>query len=230
MNEYNGNYDARDDFDGLGLSDQSMMFELIASGDFKEFCDLLNSDSSIKNKESPETNVTPLMYAILKYDDPDENKVKDDKFVMKLLEVGANVGAKDLNDNTALHYAAKHGSEEMITSLFEKSVNLRAKNVKDQIPIHVALLENRFDIVTTFLKKDLSLMSDRIKVKGKGKEKECSIGDYVKVKLMAARKARNSKSYTPAEKTLGRMVMGSQTSKENQGIEAGPVPMRPPGK
>ncbi|WP_353283576.1 ankyrin repeat domain-containing protein [Wolbachia endosymbiont (group A) of Pogonocherus hispidulus] len=69
------------------------------------------------------------------------DKVKD------LIIQGANLEAKDINGNTALHNACSNGHLKVVEYLIEKGASLKAKNKDGKTPLDLAIQEGRIDIV-----------------------------------------------------------------------------------
>ncbi len=66
----------------------------------------------------------------------------DPRIARMALDAGANVDAKDLNGNTALHYAVYYGNQEMAELLLTRKANINAQNSSGNTPLHFATLVN----------------------------------------------------------------------------------------
>ncbi|MFP3024204.1 MAG: ankyrin repeat domain-containing protein, partial [Wolbachia sp.] len=69
------------------------------------------------------------------------DKVKD------LIIQGANLEAKDINGNTALHNACSNGYLKVVEYLIDKGASFKAKNKDGKTPLDLAIQEGRTDIV-----------------------------------------------------------------------------------
>lgn len=57
---------------------------------------------------------------------------------MRLVQSGANVNAKGLDNDTPLHDAASNGHLKLIKLLVERGADIHAKNAKGKTPLDVA--------------------------------------------------------------------------------------------
>ncbi|XP_049945370.1 receptor-interacting serine/threonine-protein kinase 4-like isoform X2 [Schistocerca serialis cubense] len=64
-----------------------------------------------------------------------------------LLAAGANVGARDMNEWTPLHWAAGRGYEEMVRRLLVAGADVRARDKFQQTPLHLAAWGGRPAVV-----------------------------------------------------------------------------------
>ncbi len=128
---------------------------------------LLDRGASVNAKD--ENNKTPLdlatkgdMIEILKKAELDQgllinardgnlDKVKD------LIAQGANLEAKDNNDNTPLHNACNNGHFNVAKYLIEKGASLKAKNKDNKTPLELVEQKGYTDIVEILKQTQLNL-------------------------------------------------------------------------
>lgn len=70
-----------------------------------------------------------------------------DKYVVKLLENGANVNVKGLNDNNALHIAIKDGYKDIVITLLKYNIDCSHKNNKRLDALALAIKYNNGEII-----------------------------------------------------------------------------------
>ena len=77
------------------------------------------------------------------------NVVKEANFpeVKRLVESGAKVNEKDKDSNTALHYAASSGSQEIVEYLVKHGANVNCENVNKETALHTAANHDSLGIV-----------------------------------------------------------------------------------
>ena len=73
--------------------------------------------------------------------------------ILKLIEEGANVNAKDKYGYTLLHYACSNGYESIVSILLEKGVNVSEKDNCGWTPLHHACSNGYGSIVSILLEK-----------------------------------------------------------------------------
>jgi uncharacterized protein len=72
-----------------------------------------------------------------------------------LLENGANINAKDVQGNTALHYAISLGREDLIKLLLQqKELQINARNNLANTALHCAVMQARTSIVSLLLENN----------------------------------------------------------------------------
>ena len=75
--------------------------------------------------------------------------------VRALIQHGANVNAKTLLENTALHIACQKGYNEIVALLLDKNIttltDFHGRNAAGWPPLHMAVFEGHEEIVTTFI-------------------------------------------------------------------------------
>ncbi|OQR87402.1 hypothetical protein ACHHYP_08891 [Achlya hypogyna] len=64
-----------------------------------------------------------------------------------LLDAGANVNSLDSHGNTALHYGATHGHEEVVRQLINAGASLQQQNKRNQTPRDMAVVKGHTAIV-----------------------------------------------------------------------------------
>ncbi|GFQ79999.1 hypothetical protein TNCT_188471 [Trichonephila clavata] len=72
--------------------------------------------------------------------------------VKSCLRAGADLQGRDLNLWTALHFASKSPSLEVVKFVLDQSLDVRAKDINGYNPLHVASSYGRKDIVEFFLR------------------------------------------------------------------------------
>ncbi|TPP56906.1 Ankyrin repeat domain-containing protein 6 [Fasciola gigantica] len=78
--------------------------------------------------------------------------------VRRLLSFGANVNVRDRNDETALHYACRQGSTEILSMLIKAGARLNAQNQIGLTPMMEAVSYNQREAVSLLVKqRDLDL-------------------------------------------------------------------------
>ena len=84
-------------------------------------------------------------------------KKEDFKAVKLLIDMGANVNAKDENDRTALIYASRNSSSEILEYLIEKGADVNAKDIFDKTALMYAASFNNLEVVEYFIEKGLDI-------------------------------------------------------------------------
>ncbi|KAG8142864.1 hypothetical protein E2320_006050, partial [Naja naja] len=74
-----------------------------------------------------------------------------------LLEHGADPNLKDVDNNTALHFAACNSSVSLAKYLLEKKADIEAQNKDGCTPLIVAVAENNREMVEFFLQQKASV-------------------------------------------------------------------------
>ena len=64
---------------------------------------------------------------------------------------GADLNAKDANENTPMHYAASLGQLELCSFLLEHGCSLEIRNKKKMTPLHASILSNDEEILEYFI-------------------------------------------------------------------------------
>ena len=102
----------------------------------KEICQLLLKAKANPNFQNPTNRTTPL-HSIFE----GHGRVGLEKFIMFawLLMKYANTNAKDINGNTPLHEAAKHGSLYCVEELLEKRADCRIVHNFSLEPLYYAV-------------------------------------------------------------------------------------------
>ena len=72
---------------------------------------------------------------------------RNDNAVVALLDHGADLAILDKEGDSALHIAARQGSESTIEALLNAGVRINAPNQKGQTPLHVAVLAGNLEAV-----------------------------------------------------------------------------------
>ena len=67
--------------------------------------------------------------------------------IKRLVECGADVNEKNLNESTALHCAAQHGSLEMVQYLVEHNADINCKNWRNETALHYAVKSGSLEVV-----------------------------------------------------------------------------------
>ncbi|XP_070591896.1 ankyrin repeat domain-containing protein 26-like [Erythrolamprus reginae] len=99
-------------------------------------------DSCDKDKRSP------LMKAV---------ECQQDFSAIYLLEHGADPNLKDIDNNTALHFAARNSSVSLAECLLEKKADIEAQNKDGCTPLIVAVAENNREMVEFLLQQKASV-------------------------------------------------------------------------
>ena len=97
---------------------------------------LLNANSNLA-KVPYEGGMTLLMLAIRSNRLDQQNRML---VATKAIEVGADINARDINGNTALHYAVFHKNEEITRLLVASLATVNAQNFYGDTPMHVAMM------------------------------------------------------------------------------------------
>jgi len=90
---------------------------------------LLQRDDTNLNVQDKYAKNTPLMRAIVN---------KQILSARKLLQADARVDMRDVEGNTALHYACAEGIEEIVGLLLDAGADLETKNKAEQTPFNVS--------------------------------------------------------------------------------------------
>jgi ankyrin repeat protein len=90
---------------------------------------LLNENAYKEHHCNSEDYITPLIAATIN----DHHDI-----VRALLDYGADIESKDINANTALHYAVEHDRIAMVEYLLQKGLNINERNWKHETALHLA--------------------------------------------------------------------------------------------
>ncbi|XP_032076964.1 ankyrin repeat domain-containing protein 7 [Thamnophis elegans] len=74
-----------------------------------------------------------------------------------LLEHGADPNLKDIDNNTALHFAASYSNISLAKYLLEKKADIEGKNKDACTPLIVAVAENNQEMVEFLLQRNASV-------------------------------------------------------------------------
>ncbi len=88
------------------------------------------------------------------------NWERSDSYVEYLIRLGAEVTARDDDNNTPLHWTARHSNFECLCALVKSGADLNAVNKNGETPLHCAAMSyDVFEITQVLIKKgaDLSL-------------------------------------------------------------------------
>jgi ankyrin repeat protein len=83
-------------------------------------------------------------------DEPDSMEI-----TKYLVEAGADVNAKDIDENTPLHYAARNKNSAMVNLFIQKGANVNAMDNYGRTPLHYTVYQSGADI------KDIMLILNR---------------------------------------------------------------------
>lgn len=135
----------------------------------------------------------------------EENSTQDDgKIVELLINFGADVNEKDVDDTTALHMAVTEGNMEIIKILVKRGANLESKSkLKGSTPLHCAANSNKLEAARELL--SFGAQVDEVNEVGDTALLIASLGNNVElVKLLldsgADAKKKNLDNVTPAYK------------------------------
>jgi len=73
--------------------------------------------------------------------------------LIRLIDEGADIEAKDQNDCTVLHIAASEGKVDCLSKLIEKGANIDAKNNTGLTPLYFAVYSRRLDCIIKLIEK-----------------------------------------------------------------------------
>lgn len=62
-----------------------------------------------------------------------------------------NFDAKSHKENTAFHYAARHGNKELVNILISRHADVNALDAKGNTPLHIALLKHHLAVASLLL-------------------------------------------------------------------------------
>ncbi|KAM0256388.1 hypothetical protein ACHAQJ_005039 [Trichoderma viride] len=71
--------------------------------------------------------------------------------VKRLLDLGADIEARNKHDNTPLHDAARSGKTDMVKLLLDRGADIEAKNKRNNTPLHDAAQSGKSDMVKLLL-------------------------------------------------------------------------------
>ncbi|BET33542.1 MULTISPECIES: ankyrin repeat domain-containing protein [Wolbachia] len=73
------------------------------------------------------------------------------KEIVRLIEAGADINAKDKNERTPLHAAAEHSSTKAVKVLIEAGADINAKDKNERTPLHIAAVKGYTEIVKVLI-------------------------------------------------------------------------------
>lgn len=82
------------------------------------------------------------------------------------------VNERDLNNKTALHFAAFAGHPEIVEYLIENGADVNAKDIYNMTPLHAAVLRSLSPSLNSDSVKDWNKLIDRLNVHATGEEKQ----------------------------------------------------------
>ncbi|WP_264686114.1 MULTISPECIES: ankyrin repeat domain-containing protein [unclassified Wolbachia] len=73
------------------------------------------------------------------------------KEIVRLIEAGADINAKDKNERTPLHTAAEYSSTKAVKVLIEAGADINAKDKNERTPLHIAAVKGYTEIVKVLI-------------------------------------------------------------------------------
>lgn len=82
-----------------------------------------------------------------------------DNTVHDLLEMGADIEAQDIQEQTPLHYAAKSGYAATVRLLLENGADIKLQDTIGRTPLHLATENNKVETAQQLLEKGADIES-----------------------------------------------------------------------